>query len=269
VNRLVAEQQEAIEKAEAAGEDTSELRKISLDEKARQYFKAMCDKDPKAIALWSKFRQLSIERYMSVYARLNIHFDQYAGESQVQEDSMRAAEKKVSDLRLSSISDGATVVDFSKHIPGKLGVQLGTALLRKRDNTSLYLTRDLGAIFERQQQFHFDQMIYVVAQSQELHLKQLFKLVELMDADLASKLSHVGFGLVRGMSTRKGTVVFLDDVLRDVGEKMHEVMKKNEEKYAQVIDPTKTADILGISSVMVQDLKGKRYVADSIGVQGF
>ena len=103
-------------------------------------------------------------------------------------------------------------------------------------------------------------MIYVVAQSQELHLKQLFKLVELMDADLASKLSHVGFGLVRGMSTRKGTVVFLDDVLRDVGKKMHEVMKANETKYAQVAEPERVADILGITSVMVQDMSSKRLV---------
>jgi arginyl-tRNA synthetase len=60
------------------------------------------------------------------------------------------------------------------------------------------------------------------------------------------------------MSTRKGTAKFLDDILRDVGEKMHEVMKANEAKYAQVEDPEKTADILGISAVMVQDFTGKR-----------
>jgi arginyl-tRNA synthetase len=66
--------------------------------------------------------------------------------------------------------------------------------------------------------------------------------------------------MVRGMSTRKGTVKFLDDILKDVGEKMHEVMKKNEVKYSQVEDPVKTADTLGITSVMVQDMTGKRYV---------
>ena len=60
------------------------------------------------------------------------------------------------------------------------------------------------------------------------------------------------------MSTRKGTAKFLDDILRDVGDKMHEVMKTNETKYAQVKDPEQTADTLGISAVMVQDMKGKR-----------
>jgi len=65
---------------------------------------------------------------------------------------------------------------------------------------------------------------------------------------------------VLGMSTRKGTVKFLDDILRDVAEKMHEVMKANESKYEQIEDPIAVADVLGISSVMVQDLSGKRYV---------
>ena len=103
-------------------------------------------------------------------------------------------------------------------------------------------------------------MIYVVATDQELHLQQLFKLVELTgNEDLRSRISHVSFGLVLGMSTRRGTVVFLDDVLRDVGEKMHEVMRKNDIKYTRVADPERAADILGISSVMVQDMSGKRY----------
>ncbi len=66
------------------------------------------------------------------------------------------------------------------------------------------------------------------------------------------------FGLVLGMSTRKGTVKFLDDILRDVGEKMHEVMRSNEAKYSLVENPAATADTLGISSVMVQDMTGKR-----------
>jgi len=102
-------------------------------------------------------------------------------------------------------------------------------------------------------------MIYVVASQQDLHLAQLFKIEELMGRkDISDKCQHINFGMVMGMSTRKGTAKFLDDILRDVGEKMHEVMRSNEAKYAQVEDPDKTADTLGISAVMVQDMKGKR-----------
>jgi arginyl-tRNA synthetase len=102
-------------------------------------------------------------------------------------------------------------------------------------------------------------MIYVVAAQQDLHLAQLFKITELMGyKDLASRCQHINFGMVRGMSTRKGTVKFLDDILRDVADKMHEVMKKNPEKYEQIENPEETADTLGITSVMVQDMSGKR-----------
>ena len=96
------------------------------------------------------------------------------------------------------------------------------------------------------------QMIYVVAADQTVHLQQLFKATELMgNTDLASRVQHITFGLVLGMSTRRGTVKFLDDILRDVADRMHEVMKSNEAKYAQIENPDAIADILGISSVMV------------------
>jgi arginyl-tRNA synthetase len=102
-------------------------------------------------------------------------------------------------------------------------------------------------------------MIYVVASQQDLHLAQLFKIEELMGwKDISDKCQHINFGMVLGMSTRKGTAKFLDDILHDVGEKMHEVMRGNQAKYEQVHDPEQTADTLGISAVMVQDMKGKR-----------
>jgi arginyl-tRNA synthetase len=261
INSLLADERKEIEQLEKDGGDASKLKKEGLDEQAREYFKAMCNNDTDAISMWRKFRDLSIERYKKSYTRLNIHFDEYAGESLVREESMKIAQERFETRGLVEESQGAALVDFSKHVSGKEGKSLGKALIRKSDGTSLYLTRDVGALFERNDHYRFDQMIYVVATDQELHLKQLFKLIELTsEDDLRSRISHVNFGLVLGMSTRRGTVVFLDDVLRDVGEKMHEVMRKNETKYAQVSDPKKTADILGISSVMVQDMSGKRYV---------
>jgi arginyl-tRNA synthetase len=90
-------------------------------------------------------------------------------------------------------------------------------------------------------------------------MAQHIKIIELMDRkELAEKLQHVSFGMVHGMSTRRGTVKFLDDILRDTAENMHEVMKTNQAKYLQVQDPDKTADTLVISAVLVQDMSGKR-----------
>jgi arginyl-tRNA synthetase len=221
----------------------------------------MTDGDQDAVDLWRRFRDLSIVRYKKTYARLNIEYDEYSGESQVPEEDMEKAAKVLSEKGLTEDANGAVLIDFSKHVPGKAGKSLEKVILRKKDGTALYLTRDISELLNRQEKYKFDHMIYVVASQQDLHLKQLFKTIELMGhEDIAKKCQHINFGMVLGMSTRKGTVKFLDDILRDVADKMHEVMKKNETKYAQVENPEAVADILGISSVMVQDMSGKRYV---------
>ncbi|KAL4878036.1 hypothetical protein BJY04DRAFT_196930 [Aspergillus karnatakaensis] len=269
INAIVSEQDPAIkelkeqiktkkEKSEDVAELETELAKlvdVSEDEKARRYFKSMEDGDADALALWRRFRDLSIAKYRETYARLNIDFDVYSGESQIKQESMASANETLTKSGVSEQSEGAVIVDFVKHGAKKLG----KAIIVRKDGTPLYLTRDIGAILEREEAYHFDKMIYVVAAQQDLHLAQLFKITELMGyKDLASRCQHINFGMVRGMSTRKGTVKFLDDILRDVADKMHEVMKKNETKYEQIENPVETADILGITSVMVQDMSGKR-----------
>lgn len=261
INKDLAAEKDNIAGLEAAGQkaEAQRLKDEGLDEQARRYFKAMTDNDEKAIAQWARFRELSIKRYKETYARLNIHFDDYSGESQVSQERMDEAARVMEEKGVSEESDGAVIVDFSKHIPGKAGKSLERPVIKKKDGTALYLTRDISEMKQREDKYHFDHMIYVVASQQDLHLKQLFKIVELMGyKELAAKCQHINFGLVLGMSTRKGTVKFLDDILRDVGEKMHEVMKKNQAKYEQVANPEAVADILGISSVMVQDMSGKR-----------
>ncbi|KIW04674.1 arginine-tRNA ligase [Verruconis gallopava] len=244
-NADATEQMAALEKLQSEG----------VDERARKYFKRMEDGDEEVLGLWKRFRALSVERYMATYKRLNIEFDDYSGESTVKESSMEEAARIMAEKNISEDSDGSVIVDFSK-----LGAKkLGKAVVKKKDGTSLYLTRDIGAIKERYDKYKFDKMIYVVAMQQDLHLQQLFKIVEAMGLkEISDKCVHINFGMVLGMSTRKGTVKFLNDILNDVGDYMHEVMKKNEDKYKQVEDPVKTADTLGISAVMVQDMTGKR-----------
>lgn len=251
----IKEKKEKNEDVAALEAELAKLVDASEDEKARRYFKSMEDGDPECLALWRRFRDLSIDKYKQAYARLNIDFDVYSGESQVKKESMTDAYKAMQAAGVTEDSDGAVIADFTKHGAKKLG----KAIIVRKDGTPLYLTRDIGAIIERDEEYHFDKMIYVVAAQQDLHLAQLFKVTELSGRkDLADRCQHINFGMVRGMSTRKGTVKFLDDILNDVGDKMHEVMKKNQTKYEQVEDPEKTADILGITAVMVQDYTGKR-----------
>lgn len=209
--------------------------------------------EPEAVALWKRFRELSIEKYIATYARLNIQYDVYSGESQVSKETMQKVSHLLKEGGISEESEGAVIVDLTKH-----NKKLGKAIVQKKDGTTLYLTRDIGAAMERYDKYKFDRMIYVVASQQDLHLQQLFKILQLLKFDWADRVQHVNFGMVMGMSSRKGTVVFLDDILADARDKMHEVMKKNEDKYNQVEDPETVADIVGRTGVIIQDMSGKR-----------
>ncbi|KAI9499695.1 hypothetical protein BDB00DRAFT_795158 [Zychaea mexicana] len=222
----------------------------SIHDEARAYFKKMEDGEEEALQLWRRFRDLSIVKYKEVYGRLNIKFDVYSGESQVGDGMMRGL-KALEECGLLIDSDGAKLIDLTKY-------KLEKAIVQKRDGTTLYLTRDIGAALERYEKFKFDKMIYVVASQQDLHVKQLFKTLELLKYPFADKVEHVNFGMVQGMSTRKGTVVFLEDILDEAKDIMHDVMRKNEAKYKEVADPEQVADEIGLSAVKIQDNAARR-----------
>ncbi|PWN90441.1 arginyl-tRNA synthetase [Acaromyces ingoldii] len=234
-----------------------------LHDQARAYFKSMEDGDEKALGLWKKFRDLSIKKYEETYARLNIHFDVYSGESQVKKENIAEALDKIRTADFVERADnGALLIDLTKY-------KLEKAVVERKDGTPLYLTRDIAEAKQRWDKMTaekgsgFDKMFYVIATQQDLHTAQFFKVLELMGYDWAQpskdpRMQHINFGMVTGMSTRKGTAVFLDHILEETKENMHNVMKTNAEKYAQVEDPETTADITGMTAVKIQDMQGKR-----------
>ena len=230
-----------------------ESQTSNTDDDARAFFRRMEDGDPDAIALWKKFRELSIEKYIDTYARLNIKYDLYGGESVVSKDSMDTAIESLEAKKLVFEDKGAKLIDLKP-----FNKKLGKVLVEKSDGTRLYMSRDIAGAVERYEKYKFDKMIYVIASQQDLHTAQFFEILKLLDYPWAKDLVHVNFGLVQGMSTRKGTVVFLDTILEETQKEMLKVMQKNEAKYAQIEDPEKIADLIGISAVMIQDMSGKR-----------
>ncbi|KAM5458209.1 putative arginine--tRNA ligase [Microsporum audouinii] len=255
INALFAPEKEASEKARDNGEDTSEIESKGLFAERNAFFQKMEDGDPDAISLWKRFREVSIERYISTYARLNIKFDVYSGESTVKPQTVQKAESLLNQQGIYTEDNGSWIIDFKKHGAPNLGV----AVVRTRTGTTTYLLRDIAAVLERVEKYKFDKMIYVVSTEQDLYFQRLFKTIELMGhPEVSSKLEHINFGKVQGMSSRLGTVKLLGDILDECGSAMHDVMRKNPSKYDQVENPTWVADVLGITAVMVQDMTGKR-----------
>ncbi|EIM19076.1 arginyl-tRNA synthetase [Wallemia mellicola CBS 633.66] len=224
----------------------------TINDQARRFFKRMEDGEEGPLSLWKQFRDLSIEKYKDTYARLNIHFDVYSGESQISQENQNKAIDVLTEKGLIKQSGQSQIIDLEEY-------KLGKAVVKKMDGTTLYLTRDFAAAAERYDTYHFDKMIYVIASQQDLHTAQLFKAMDLIGYDWAKNLLHINFGMVLGMSTRKGTAVFLDQILNEAKSVMMDVMKKDStNKYDQLEDPEWTADTLGLSAVKIQDMGGRR-----------
>lgn len=222
----------------------------SLHSKARDLFKRMERGDNEILEYWQKFRALSIRKYEETYNRLGISFDVYSGESQYNE-YMKKITLEMEEKGLWQSSQGAKIIDLNKH-------NLNVALIKKEDGSTLYLTRDIAAADDRYQKYHFHKMLYVVGTDQKLHFQQLFKILELLGRKWASHCIHIDFGRVQGMSTRKGQVIFLKDLLDEGQRRALEKMKANPEKFVELSDAKLTADICGLSAIIFADLSNKR-----------
>ncbi|KAI9725657.1 MAG: hypothetical protein M1828_002942 [Chrysothrix sp. TS-e1954] len=257
INADFKPEDDAYKAAKKRGEDTSEFEKTGLLWDMKAYFKLMEDGDKEAIALWTRFRSISVEKYKLAYERLGVRFDEYSGESQVERRTIEEVETILKEKAITEVNEGATMVEFKRFGAPKLGV----AIVRNRNGASTYLSRDIGAALQRWRNFDINAVTYVIADQQNTHFRQFCKIMELMGEPYAgwSKSMELSpFGLIKGMSTRRGTVKFLDEVLNDIGDAMHDAMRANQTKYAQVVDPDRVADTLGISSIMIQDMSSKR-----------
>ena len=223
----------------------------SLEDEGRAYFKALENGDPEAEALWKRFRDLSLKEFERVYDILGVNFDSYNGEA-FYNDKMEVVVNELKEKKLLVESNGAQVVMLEDY-------NMPPCIVLKADGASIYATRDLAAAMYRKKTYDFYKSIYVVGTPQALHFKQVFKVLELAGHEWANDCVHVGFGLVkfadRKLSTRKGEVVLLDDLIRESVEKTLEVIN---EKNPELENKEEVAKKIGVGAVIFTYLKNSR-----------
>ena len=241
----------ALKTIDAAAHDaTASLAEAErLDSEARGFLKKMETGDPEALAEWKTFREISIQEFQRVYARMGIEFDSIEGES-FYGDVLEQTIDRVREKPGTRIDQGAEVVDT----PIKKGQP--PVILRTGDGTTLYVTRDIAAAIDRQKRFSFDRALYVVAADQSLHFEQLFATLQAMGFDWAHKMHHVPFGRVHGMSTRRGKIVFLDEVLNEAVQRARSVCEQSEKIETAHLD--EAVEAIGVGSIIFGDLKNLR-----------
>ncbi len=223
----------------------------ALDEEGRAWFKAIEDGDQEALAIFEWFKEVTLRDAEKIYQILGVTFDSYAGES-FYNDKMEPIIEELKKKNLLTISDGASIVDLEEyHMP--------PCLILRKDGASLYATRDLAAAVYRHETYDFAKSLYVVAYEQDLHFRQLFKVLELMDYQWAKDMVHVSFGMVsfegQKLSSRKGHMVYLEDVLERAIEKAKAIRA---EKGTPVENEEEISRQVGVGAVVYAILQNNR-----------
>lgn len=222
-----------------------------MDDEARAWFKRIEDGDKEAIAYFDVFKAVTMKAVGRIYDRLKIKFDSYAGES-FYNDKMEACLDILREKKLLVESDGAQVVNLDEY-------GMPPCLLVKADGATLYATRDIAAAYYRKKTYDFYKCLYVVAYQQNLHFKQLFQVLKLMDFAGADDMEHIAFGMVSmedgSMSTRNGRVIWLQEVLDKAVEKARKII---EEKNPNTKDKDAIAESVGVGAVVFSALWNNR-----------
>lgn len=223
----------------------------SLNDEARAHFKNLEDGKEYEVKLWKEFRELSLMVFERVYKELGVEFDSYAGES-FYGDKMDEVVDILEDKGILTESNGAQVVMLDEY-------NMPPTIIKKADGATIYATRDLAAAIYRKRTYDFFKNIYVVGTPQSLHFRQVFKTLELAGFEWAKDCVHVGFGLVKFpgkmMSSRKGDVVLLDDLLKEAVVTAEKIIH---DKNPNLKDKEDVAHKVGIGAVIFTYLKNGR-----------
>lgn len=221
-----------------------------LEDEGRAAFKKLENGDEEEIKLWKWFREVSLQEFNRIYKELGVTFDSYNGEAFFN-DKMQPVVDELKEKGLLEESRGAQVVN--------LGEDENPALILKSDGSSLYMTRDLAAALYRKKEYDFVMSLYVAGGEQTGHFKQLKQVLNKMGYDWSDNIHHIPFGLItqggKKLSTRKGNVVFLDQVLKDA---VSLAEQQIEEKNPNLFNKKQVAHDVGVGAVVFHDLKNDR-----------
>jgi arginyl-tRNA synthetase len=222
-----------------------------LEAKGSQVFRRLEEGDAQITELWKKFIEISMIEYGRLWKRLGVRHDLVRGES-FYNDRLKTTEKLLEDKGLLVESEGAQVV--------MLGDEMPPCLIRKSDGASLYATRDLASAIYRHDELHADLNLYVVGADQTLHFRQVFAVLNKLGFAWAKDCHHIGFGMYRfkdvgKMSTRRGHVIFLEDVLNQAVEQVERII---EQKNPTLADRALVAEQVGVGAIIFNDLVNDR-----------
>lgn len=224
----------------------------TIEATAKGWFRRLEQGDAEARRLWQRCVDVSLVEFSAMYERLGVtdNLTHWWGESHYEGEPMDRVLAEAREREVLAESDGAQVVfldDVDETLP--------PCLLVKADGATLYATRDLASAIYRQEETDAARLVYVVGAGQRVHFQQIFGVLGKLGYGWSEACSHVPFGLILGMSTRKGTMVMLDDVLAQAVSKVREVIEDRDYPDA---DKDVIAEQVGVGAIIFADLSSQR-----------
>jgi len=221
-----------------------------IEEEGREWFKKLEEGDKEAKKIWRAFVKISLKEFTKIYKLLGIKIDYALGES-FYEEMLKDIIKEAKEKKIAIESQGALIIKYPHN-------ELPPAMILKSDGATTYLTRDLATVKYRLKKWKPDLIIYEIGVDQELHLKQLFRAVELLGWD-KTKFFHVAHGLYRKttgkFSTRRGETIHLEEVLKEAILRAREIVQNSETgRGLSEEEKEKVAKMVGIGAVKYNDL---------------
>ena len=233
-----------IQANQKAGEDSSFAAKAQTAFNDLEYG----DKDKEKV--WQYCRDVTIEELQKNYAKLNVRFDHFHGESMYRKSQAAQVLELLQNKKMLKLTDdGRTVIPLKNN----------NVTVQKSDGSSLYISRDIAAALDRRERLQFDKMFYVVDNSQGTHFNNLFEILRGLGCDWWEQVSHVKFGKIQGMSTRAGTIVLMSDIIEEARVRMMAAQDRSVNTRVEGDqERSRVAEMVGLSALIVNDLQQRR-----------
>jgi arginyl-tRNA synthetase len=204
-----------------------------LESEVRAVYTRWDQRDPEVVKLWERTRQWSLEGFRQMYEALDVRFDVYYFNSQEEKPGKEIVEELVRrGIATDERSQGGAVIVKIDEVLGLTKEQYRTAVILRSDETALYATEDLALVKHKFADYpDLEKSLYLVDVRQSLHFTQVFKILEIAGYEQAQKCGHISYELVTlpgnvVMSSREGTVVLLEDLLREATSRAREEARK-------------------------------------------
>lgn len=220
-----------------------------LYDRGRLEFQKLEQGDKQNTILWKKFREYSLKEFNKLYKILNVKFDFYTGEA-FYNNKMEKTVNLLRKKQVTKMSEGALIIS--------LGDEMPPCILKKSDGASTYHTREITSFLYRQEKYSPEKILYVVGSEQQLHFQQVKKALNIAGFN-SNKMVHVPFGLISlpegKLSTRKGRVIFMEDVIEKGKAIAKNIIQK---KNPKLKNKEKIAQDIAIGAIIYNDLSNDR-----------